>query len=338
MLSLTQIVGGFEKLLARLPGTIRKPVEREWRPIQELFFKRRAPRLLVFGESGAASDWFQAAFQVGQGDVEVEAGPWLVGKSPGKLEFVIAGTEQEACAAILSAEADIILYFAEKNTPQLDPLRALHACSMRRYAKVAPIIAVTENPLPLQEAVNADGTLRLAVETVLDPSRREAILAAIGQRLPVEARLEFARASGEKSAQLEIAAMLTRSLSAVCAAVGAQPIPLADFPILTSLQVLMVAGIIHATGREWSLRLARDFLGALGANVGVGLLLREGTRAVVKLLPGWGNAISGAVAGAGTYAIGRAASAYFIEGLSMTEARRRFRRSKKEKRSPQLPG
>ena len=35
------------------------------------------------------------------------------------------------------------------------------------------------------------------------------------------------------------------------------------------------------------------------------MVLREGARAAVKLLPGWGNAISGGVAAAGTYAIGR---------------------------------
>ena len=143
--------------------------------------------------------------------------------------------------------------------------------------------------------------------------------------------------SGEPSAQIEIAALLTRSTTAICTAIGAQPIPLADFPILTSLQVAMVAGIVHATGREWGVRLARDFLAALGVNIGVGFLLREGARAAVKLVPIWGNVISGAVAGAGTYAIGRAASAYFIEGLSLAQARHRFKRLKNQKRPPELP-
>jgi uncharacterized protein (DUF697 family) len=58
-------------------------------------------------------------------------------------------------------------------------------------------------------------------------------------------------------------------------------------------------------------------------------VLREGARAAVKLVPGWGNAISGGVAAAGTYAIGRAAVAYFIEGVSLTDARNIFRRKGK---------
>ena len=84
------------------------------------------------------------------------------------------------------------------------------------------------------------------------------------------------------------------------------------------------------------LPLVRDFLAALGVNIGLGFLLREGARAAVKLLPGWGNAISGGVAGAGTYAIGRAATAYFIHGVPLGETRRRFRLFRKRK--PELPG
>ena len=57
---------------------------------------------------------------------------------------------------------------------------------------------------------------------------------------------------------------------------------------------------------------------------------REGARAAVKLLPGWGNAISGGVAAAGTYGIGRAAGAYFIEGISLGEVRKLFRRKRRD--------
>ena len=37
------------------------------------------------------------------------------------------------------------------------------------------------------------------------------------------------------------------------------------------------------------------------------MILREGTRAMLKFFPGWGNVVCGMVAGAGTYAVGRAA-------------------------------
>ena len=297
MKTLTQIASGFEKLLARLPGPIRKPVEREWRPLQELFLHRRAARLLVIGAPPAtAESWLRALFQMDQGTTEPGVGPWRFYRHRGTLEFAVAETEEAVAEALASAPPDLFLYAGEK-APE-EPLRR-HPC----------------------------------LSVVFGETARETVLAAIARELPLEARLEFARVSGEKSAQIEIAAMLTRSATAVCTAIGAQPIPLADFPVLTSLQVLMVSGIVQASGREWNARLGRDFLAALGVNLGVGFLLREGARAAVKLLPGWGNAISGAVAGAGTYAIGRAATAFFIEGLPMEEARKRFKFLKKKEPS-----
>ena len=134
-----------------------------------------------------------------------------------------------------------------------------------------------------------------------------------------------------------MAKLLIKSATAVSAAIGAQPIPLADLPILTSLQVTMVAGIMHVSGRELSLRAAAEFVGALGANVGAAMLLREGTRVILKFLPGWGNVVCGLMAGTGTYAIGRAASVFFIEGVSLRDARRIYRAGRKTRARPALP-
>ena len=101
-------------------------------------------------------------------------------------------------------------------------------------------------------------------------------------------------------------------------------------PVLTALQVMMVSGIMYISGRERSLRAATEFMTAVGANVGAGMLLREGARAVLKFFPGWGNVVCGMVAGAGTYAIGRAASAFFIGGVSLKEARKKYLSNRKK--------
>jgi uncharacterized protein (DUF697 family) len=146
------------------------------------------------------------------------------------------------------------------------------------------------------------------------------------------------RISRDRKAQAEIAQILVKSTSAICAAIGAQPIPLADLPILTTLQLVMVSGIMYVSGRERSLRAATEFVGALGANVGAGMLLREGTRAILKFFPGWGNVVCGMVAGAGTYAIGRAAIVFFLEGVSLKDARRTYLTSRKRSARPALLG
>ena len=162
-------------------------------------------------------------------------------------------------------------------------------------------------------------------------------MSLLARELPNEARIEMVRIARDRAAQTEIAQMLVKSTTAVCTAIGAQPIPLADLPILTALQLGMVSGIMYISGREKSLRAATEFVGALGVNVGAGMILREGTRAVLKFFPGWGNVVCGMVAGAGTYAIGRAAIVYLLEGASLKDARRAYLANRKKRTQRRLP-
>jgi len=163
------------------------------------------------------------------------------------------------------------------------------------------------------------------------------LMSILARELPNQARMEMIRISRDREAQREVAQTLIKSTTAICAAIGTQPIPLADLPILTSLQLMMVAGIMYVSGRERSLRAAAEFIGALGANVGAAMLLREGTRAILKFFPGWGNIVCGLVAGTGTYAIGRAASLFFIEGVSLPDARRIYLAGRKMRARPVPP-
>jgi uncharacterized protein (DUF697 family) len=180
-----------------------------------------------------------------------------------------------------------------------------------------------------------DDALRDRLADVIEPTARD-FTAALLRALPNEARIEIVRISRNKAAQHQISQVLIKSTAAICTAIGAQPIPLADMPILTTLQLVMVSGIMYVSGRERTMRAATEFVGALGANVGAGILFREGARAILKFLPGWGNIISGMVAGAGTYAVGRAAEAYFIEGVSIKDARRTYRLSRKRPKTLRL--
>jgi uncharacterized protein (DUF697 family) len=186
---------------------------------------------------------------------------------------------------------------------------------------------------PFVKSVAVSSFVRFRADGSIDPERDERrnidlLGEAITRELPEESQVELVRLLHIKSMQMEIAQRLTRSVATICAAVGAQPIPLADFPILTALQFAMVSGIMQISGREFGLKAATEFFGALGMNLGMGVVLREGARAAVKMLPGWGNAISGGIAAAGTFAMGRAAIGYFIEGFSLSETRRLFSRKR----------
>jgi len=230
------------------------------------------------------------------------------------LEFMASrGSERQAVAGVLiKSDADEKM---EQARLQLDAcLHTKPAIS----ARLAATLAITASMrLRLDGTVDANSIGRKNIDRLAQ---------VIAEELPEEARLEMARLSGTREVQEKIAQTLIKACTAMCAAIGVQPIPLADFPILTAIQVLMIGGIIHTSGRKMGVKLVAEFMAALGLNAGVGLVLREGSRALWKLLPVWGNIISGAIAGGGTYALGRAATAYFIEGASIKDARKLFRR------------
>jgi uncharacterized protein (DUF697 family) len=151
--------------------------------------------------------------------------------------------------------------------------------------------------------------------------------------LPEDAQLEMARFLAARGAQARLAGTVLKSFGAMAGVIGVQPIPLADFPVLLGLQMFMVSLIIYVSGRDFSLRVAGEFAASLGIGFSAGLVFRETARAAVKFLPVWGHVISGGVAGAGTYALGRAAITYFIEGHNMPRVRVPWRR---KKAAPQL--
>ncbi len=160
--------------------------------------------------------------------------------------------------------------------------------------------------------------------------RVDELALALFRQLPDSSRAELARATQVRAVQEELAATLTKSTAAVCAGIGAAPIPVADVVPLTALQAGLVAGIAWIGGRTLDRRGTGEFMGGLGANVGMAFALREGFRALMKIVaPGGGAIVSAAVAFSGTMAIGGAATAYFIRGVTLEDAKKMFRREKK---------
>jgi small GTP-binding protein len=100
---------------------------------------------------------------------------------------------------------------------------------------------------------------------------------------------------------------LVYSKAGVCAAVALAPIPMADILVLTPIQMAMVATIGHFHGVQVTAERATELMGVMGAGVG----LREAARQLVKLVPGYGLAVSASIAFAGTVALGEAANVWF---------------------------
>jgi predicted GTPase len=147
------------------------------------------------------------------------------------------------------------------------------------------------------------------------------------RHLPDASRAELARATQVRAIQEDLATSLTQATAAVCAGVGAAPIPFADTIPLTALQAGLVAGIAWIGGRSADKKGTAEFIGALSANLGLALGLREGFRQLMKVIaPGGGSVVSATIAFTGTMAIGAAAKAYYIRGMSIADAKRVFRR------------
>jgi uncharacterized protein (DUF697 family) len=317
---LLHIVERLEGFAAKLPAPIQKPLLHELTPLKELFLRQRSPRLIFTGSATPPlqellAELFRGRQQNGFNESLVTLFHWQtfdVG-GHGTVEVLDArGADAAATSLIereLTAKAPDVFFHvtSSRQNGEHDRRDLEHLAS---FAKGTPTI----------------------VEISAGSMNSEQLLGSLARGLPYEVRVEMVRIIGDRTLQSEIAQLLTKSTAAICAAVGAQPIPLADLPILTTLQLVMVSGIMYVSGRERSLRAASEFVGALGINIGAGMVLREGARAALKFLPGFGNVICGMIAGAGTYAIGKAASVFFIEGLSLNDAKRTYLTSRKRKR------
>jgi len=348
--TLVQIAERFEALAAKLPEKIRRPVLRELIPLKQLFLQQRRPRFLFVGSSKTPMPeivdlLFAPESHEGMNVTLTPVHRWTEWAIPGHgtvsiLDARDAGTSAEAQIKddLRREPADIVFFFDDGESNLNEPIGVLPNETKIIGLSVgsAKRVAELEEALDLQPGVRGRllTVVRMTEKQSADIRRLMSLLAA---ELPNEAKIEMIRISRDRHAQLHVAQMLVKSTTAICAAIGAQPIPLADMPVLTALQVLMVSGIMYISGRERSLRAATEFIAALGANVGVGMLLREGTRAMLKFFPGWGNVVCGMVAAAGTYAIGRAATAYFLEGASLKEAKQTYLKSRRKRAHRALP-
>jgi uncharacterized protein (DUF697 family) len=348
--TLVHIAERLEHLAGKLPEKIRRPVLRELVPLKELFLQQRRPRFLFIGSTKTPMPeiidlLFAPDSHEGMNVTLTPVHRWT--------EWTIAGqgtvsildardaddsVQTQIQEELKRASADVIFFFDDGESN----LNGTANVPLGETKIIGLSLGSPKRVTELEQALDTQRRVRdrlLTVVRITEPQSVETrrLMTLLAAELPNQAKIEMIRISRDRQAQLHVAQMLVKSTTAICAAIGAQPIPLADMPVLTALQVLMVSGIMYISGRERSLRAATEFMAALGANVGVGMLLREGTRAMLKFFPGWGNVVCGMVAGAGTYAVGRAATAYFLEGASLREAKQTYLKSRRKGARRALP-
>lgn len=342
------LLSAYEKLaalLGKLPGALQGPIMKELDPIKEVFLIQRPPRLAILGDAGIE---LPALVNALAGQTVLRAplmrGPWVSVHGIGTLELA----DLRDTGTLSGNPADLFLFIAAASSPRLaeDAQRAAQVLAsaasreggsppglvvlvLGKKDDVTPVLAALAESGAASSVIFSSSLLRAGLRESFSSSERASLGDRLCDYLPPETQLEMARFLSAREAQARLAGTILKSFGAVAGIIGVQPIPLADFPVLLGLQMFMVSLIIYVSGRDFSLKLAGEFAASLSVGFGAGLAFREAARAAVRILPLWGNMISGAVAGAGTYALGRAAIAYYIEGKTVSEMRRLFHRAKK---------
>jgi len=97
--------------------------------------------------------------------------------------------------------------------------------------------------------------------------------------------------------------------SSLASAAGAIPIPWLDLLILPGIQTQMIYHLARLYGQPLS---ASRFL-ELASTLGLGMVMRQAAREVIKFIPYVGSVAGGALAGASTFALGKAFCYYFTD-------------------------
>src|SRR4029077_3439495 len=258
-----------ESLLGRLPTTIQKPILSELTPLKELFLQQRPPRLLFVGSlNKSARDLLEILF--GPPDSTEEIFQWQEANVCGRgaIAFLDARNasatgEKEIRDELKRQDADFILFIQDGDSARRarkTETEDLSACLGWSSAKVIGVAfspskstqpAKTESDelaAHLRETMKDDSRLLDVINfgpITSYPAQSKKLMSILSRELPNPSRIEMIRISHDREGQHDVAQILVKSTTAICAAIGAQPIPLADLPILTTLQLVMVSGIMY---------------------------------------------------------------------------------------------
>ena len=127
----------------------------------------------------------------------------------------------------------------------------------------------------------------------------------------------------------EAARNVVNTCSYACTVLAVSPIPFSDIVLMLPIQAAMVITIGHIYGRKVTKAEATDLLLEVGATTGIGMLARQGIKALIPVL---GPLLTIPAAFAANWAIGRVAMEYFKSpgAVSRENLNEIYERAKKE--------
>jgi len=247
--------------------------------------------------------------------VQERLGPFLLVDTPGFGEVDGVDRARIALRAVESSDLIVLLLDSSAGVRQSD--RDLY-CKL--YEAGRPLIVVL-NKIDVLDKAELPHVLshlegKLGTDVIPISAKKETGLADRLFPRIIEAHPSLAVSLGRAlpAYRRQAARRLVRNASTFNALVGAEPVPGLDLPLLLSIQVRLVLRLAAVYGQSLTTRSAKELISTITG----GMAFRYLAAQVAKLLPGVGWIVSGAVAAAGTWAIGQVAIRYFDSERSLT--------------------
>ena len=250
---------------------------------------------------------------------EQSLGPFVLVDTPGFGE--VGGVDRAAIAARSASGADAVLLLLDAGAGlrQGDADLLAYLQSLRRPVVVAlnKIDLLGRN---FQEAAN-DAASRLGVTVVPISAKKGTNVAEKLVPALVDALPDLAVALGRELPALRrsVAQRAIRQTAMLNTAVGAEPIPLVDIPLLLTTQARLVLRIAAIYGEPFTARHAKELISTIAGGLAFRYLAQQGA----KLVPAGGWAVAAGIAALGTWAIGQVAVEYFESGKRLTRQQMR---------------
>ena len=252
--------------------------------------------------------------------VRTDFGPFTLIDTPGHLpELMESGMDLASVIVFLidgtkglqSKDRELYETIRKLNKPTIIGVNKVDVLSGDEVGdKVANEIAVALGvagviPVSGRTGVNVAEEL---IPAMIDASPEAALV--IGRELPAYRR---------KAAQ-----RIIRNATLISLAAGLEPFPLVDIPILLGNQIRLVLRLAALYGEPVDSANTTRHLRELIAVMAGGLGLRYLAEQAAKAIPFGGDFISGAIAGAGTWAMGQVILEYFESGKKISPQRLRM--------------
>lgn len=321
--------------LKNLPEEKREEFRAELEVLRQMAIESRTPRIAIVRTSETQlSDFIEDLFgRSVRGDAEIKEklgrGRWYPYETDvGGFEILdlcvgdgkpnLSALERQSPDLVISipdSKAPLDEQFIEQTDRVVSEIESIWGTAPCVISAMPPATQSGDSPAQIDAFYRQKYRASSIPEECWHPVPMESntkIAQAIVTWAPPSVRVELARLVSDRTAKRRVAESVVRASSGINGTVAAVPFPFADMVPITGVQLMMVGTIARISGRRFNLRTIGQFLGAAGLNLGVGYVFRKFVRALIQFVPVAGSVVSAGIASAGTFAIGKAATVFFV--------------------------